>query len=68
MSDEKLKQCPFCGSEDIAAIYHKDQYFMHYGCCFCAADGPIVRLYGISDEEAEQKAKKLWNERAGEAE
>lgn len=58
-----IAPCPFCGSNDVGQIHHKDQNFVHYSCCICASDGPIVRLYKINIEKAFEEAKKLWNKK-----
>ena len=73
---EKLKQCPFCGNEDILPsmeMYEKMIGEVYEGYCFClecGAKGPYISLYNedLSKrsekfEEARNKAIEKWNKR-----
>ena len=58
---DKLKTCPFCGSEDIKMgetgnIFGVDNYIK---CCTCGGKMQICEEYG------EDELIKRWNRRAG---
>lgn len=52
MTDNTLKPCPFCGSNDISDAHR------FVSCLSCAADGPFSKRY------ANGSSIELWNRRA----
>lgn len=56
---QKLKPCPFCGSENLKIAINSIMDDPHYVWCFdCNTIGP--------DEKTKAKAIKLWNTRVSE--
>ena len=60
-----MKQCPFCGSDDVGYAYpqHPDgRELVTISCSQCGASGP-VRTYGSEwdDDEAETSWDKRHN-------
>ena len=53
MPEEKLKPCPFCGSQKL---FIKGIYVT---CIDCQAEGPL----SIDDQEEKAGAVKIWNKR-----
>ncbi len=73
MSKEKLKPCPFCGSNKLKLVKKKTEYkgynayiaSIRCNCCN-ARGGTVLNLtipYAIK-EEVEQTAVDRWNRRA----
>lgn len=57
---QKLKPCPFCGSENLEIAINSIMVNPYYVWCFdCNAIGP--------DEKTKTKAIKKWNARANES-
>ena len=52
---DKLKSCPFCGSEDIHTKFI-DRVMAAVECNYCGARGPVIYL--------ELSATDAWNRRA----
>lgn len=69
---EKLKPCPFCGSEKVKICTGSSMLALRYqgmirtvGCGDCGANGGIYNTLAISIKEAEAKAVTSWNNRRG---
>lgn len=60
MTDEKLRECPFCGSTDIRE--QKYNYRLH--CVDCGAVGPSGRSIRHSKLPWKARATAAWNRRA----
>jgi hypothetical protein len=59
----KLARCPFCGSNDLAAVEGKLE-LKYVVCHACGAEGPKYRPWGrLGPErnENEVRAKYAWN-------
>ena len=59
---EKLKPCPFCGSENVKMLRDSDMEYIEYQvfCCGCGTTGGEYTL--------ENEAIENWNSRAGNGE
>lgn len=66
MKTEKLKPCPFCGSNDLFPDYEDrcslDEYVCWINCENCETDGPLSK-WENSYNEAEAAAIQAWNKR-----
>lgn len=62
---EGLKQCPFCGSDDVEAglyPYNKSSTYIYYAKCkTCGATGPKLEV--IPGANGYTKAISAWNNR-----
>lgn len=68
---DKLKPCPFCGSDYVAmskgAHWVAPKYFGRIrvvGCGSCGVFGSVFNTLAMSEERAEQMAIESWNRRA----
>ncbi len=64
MSEQELKPCPFCGSDDVGPPFDDGRQNYWITCNACEADGPSVAI-GLFNPEARAKLK--WNRRKGDA-
>jgi hypothetical protein len=57
----KIKDCPFDGGNhlEVWGNYSSSQVV----CMRCGAKGPKVESYRMNEDELNQKAIQLWNER-----
>ena len=70
---EKLKPCPFCGSERVKIVTGSSMLALKYqgmirtvGCGECGANGGIYNTLALPVKVAEEKAVESWNKRSGE--
>lgn len=64
--EDKIKPCPFCGSDDLVPSFHTDDDAMLVcvSCDACDVEGPTVRYVDRSDgAEALKRAHAAWNRR-----
>ena len=69
---EKLKPCPFCGSENVTLAYNSSRYKRYYYYVSCMICGARTRGEGIYadhvseewDNQAAMKSVSCWNQRA----
>ncbi|MDC9607190.1 Lar family restriction alleviation protein [Xenorhabdus griffiniae] len=66
---DKLKSCPFCGSDDLCPDYEdRDSLFASWiNCGNCGTDGPLSK-WEDSYAAAESAAIQAWNQRANDDE
>ena len=71
---EKLKRCPFCGSDRVMVAFNpsrfnKRYYYVECTICGCRTRGEAIFEINISDENewenvAVEKSVACWNQRA----
>ena len=69
---DKLKSCPFCGSENIGTAKGYVSFLLKkyrgnvraIGCKDCGSVAGVFNTFAMSVEEAERLAIESWNRRA----
>ena len=60
MNEQKLKPCPFCGSEaEYEHPFDDERVRVYCGKNYCILDGADISFY-----ESFEKAAEMWNDRA----
>lgn len=71
-SQPLIKKCPFCGKKDVKVtvdnIRDKKHAFNGSEYCFpwcnsCGSRGPYFYKVDMSDEDAANQARQIWNKR-----